>query len=117
MSRPVLYVAGPYSADPVICTRVALVTATAIYERTEFVPFVPHLSHFWHLVTPMAYDSWLDIDLTILERCHAITRLPGESPGADREVARAAQIGLPLLDFAGFPQPVIHAHAYAMSER
>lgn len=116
MSRPLLYVAGPFSADPVISTRIALVTATAIYERTEFVPVVPHLTFFWHLVTPMPYESWLDIDLTVLERCHAITRLPGESPGADREVAHALKLGLPLLEFAAFSQAVLHAYAYAAGE-
>ena len=102
VSRPLLYVAGPYSSDPVIGTRLALVTAMAIYERTEFVPVVPHLTFFWHLVTPQPYDVWLDIDLTVLERCHAITRLPGESAGADREVEHAIKIGLPLLEFSGF---------------
>ena len=110
MTRKLLYLAGPYSADPTVCTRVALITATAIYERTEFVPVVPHLSHLWHLVTPMSYEDWLTIDLAILERCHAITRLPGESAGADREVARALQLELPMIEFSTFSQAVLHAY-------
>lgn len=115
MTRKLLYVAGPYSNDPVLCTRVALITATAIYERTEFVPFVPHLSHLWHLVTPLPYEAWLAMDLAILERCHAITRLPGDSPGADREVSRALQLELPMIEFSTFSQAVLHAHATALA--
>lgn len=113
MTRKLLYVAGPYSSDPVVCTRVALMTATAIYERTEFVPVVPHLSHFWHLLTPLPYEDWLAIDFALLERCHAITRLPGDSPGADREVARALQLELPMIEFTAMAQAVQHAHACA----
>ncbi len=99
MTRPLLYLAGPYSADPVICSRAAILTATAIYRNTAFAPVVPHLSLFWHTLIPMPYEDWLEIDFAIIARCHAITRLPGESPGADRELEHAKQHDVPLVPF------------------
>jgi hypothetical protein len=50
---------------------------------------VPHLTHFWHLVSPHEYEFWLKLDLEFLTVCDCLVRLPGESSGADREVARA----------------------------
>lgn len=32
----------------------------------------------------------------VLERCDAVLRLPGESPGADREVHYAISLGKPV---------------------
>jgi hypothetical protein len=113
MPRPLLYISGPYSADPVLHTRITVLTATAIYQHTEFVPVIPHLSHFWHLITPLPYDNWLEIDLSILARCHAITRLPGESPGADRELQYAAQLELPVISIEDMGQPVTVAYRQA----
>ncbi len=98
-TRPLLYLAGPYSADPVLCSRAAMVAGTAIYRHTHFVPVVPHLSILWDEITPMPYEDWLAIDFAVIARCHAITRLPGESPGADLELVHAEQVGVPLVPF------------------
>jgi hypothetical protein len=59
-----------------------------------FVPFVPHLAHLWHTVSPHPYEFWLAYDLHWLRLCHAVLRLPGESDGADREVAEAVRLGI-----------------------
>lgn len=84
--RPMVYVAGPYSTgDPVVNTHKAIKVAGKIH-RMEGVPFVPHLSLLWHLVTPQPYNFWMDMDYHILERCDALYRISGESPGADNEV-------------------------------
>src|SRR5262245_4266292 len=112
---PLLYVSGPFSADPLLYTRATLMVSTAIYQHTEFVPFVPHLTLLWHMLTPMPYEDWLSIDLTVLTRCHAITRLPGDSPGADREMAYAQQLELPLIEFDSLPQVVKNAYTPALA--
>jgi len=98
-TRPLLYLAGPYTTDPPLCTRAAIQTATAIYQHTHFIPVVPHLSMYWDQETPMPYDDWLTIDFAVIARCHAITRLPGDSPGADLELVHAAEVGVPLVPF------------------
>jgi len=60
------------------------------------VPYVPHTSMLWHLVCPNAYETWLKLDLAWLEVCDVLLRLPGKSPGADGEVARAFELGIPV---------------------
>lgn len=88
-----VYVSGLYSADPEGGTAEALRVGTIIYANGHF-PFIPHLSHFWHLRHPMTYERWLAYDMEWLEACDCLVRLPGESKGADREVAHAQKLGI-----------------------
>jgi hypothetical protein len=43
-------------------------------------------------------DSWLSRGLEIVGRCDAVLRLPGESYGADAEVAHAKALGIRVFD-------------------
>ena len=61
-----------------------------------YTSFIPLLSHFQHLVCPRPYDDWLANDLEWLPVCNALLRLPGESAGADLEVAKAIELGIPV---------------------
>ena len=93
-----IYVAGPYSKpDPVINTRNAVLVAKRLV-AAGLLPFVPHLSHVWHLVSPQPYRYWLEYDLHWLRVCDGVLRLPGDSPGADEECAEARRLGLPVYD-------------------
>lgn len=84
--KKVVYVAGPYTKpDPGANVNTAILYADALLDR-GVVPLVPHLTHLWHLVSPKPYEAWLSIDFDYLLRCDALVRMPGESPGADREV-------------------------------
>jgi hypothetical protein len=88
-----VYVAGPYSkGDQLLNIRQAILAANEVLEKGYYV-FIPHLTHFWHMITPKEYDKWLEIDTAILERCDIIYRIPGESVGADLEVALAKNLG------------------------
>lgn len=44
----------------------------------------------------MGHEDWLRIDLAIVERCDVLLRLPGESVGADREMAHAMAHKIPV---------------------
>jgi hypothetical protein len=44
------------------------------------------------------HDDWLDADLPWVAVSHAVLRLPGESSGADKEVALAGSLGIPVFD-------------------
>jgi hypothetical protein len=91
-----IYVSGPYTkGDPCENTHRAIIAGNAIFDAGH-VPFVPHVSHFWHTVTPRPYEDWMKLDLAFLSACDAIVRLPGESSGADREVAEALRLGIPV---------------------
>lgn len=89
-SKPkTIYVSGPYTkGDPCENTHNAIVAANKLMDA-GFIPFVPHLSHFWHTMSPRPYADWMKIDMAFLPTCKAFLRLPGESKGADLEEAEA----------------------------
>ena len=60
------------------------------------IPFVPHLNAAWHMVSPKDYETWMQWDDAWLSRCDALLRLPGPSDGADQEMVRAQEMGLPV---------------------
>lgn len=91
-----VYVAGPYTrGDVAVNVREAIVVTNKLLDL-GFVPYCPHLTHFWHLVTPRPYEEWLAYDLIWMEACDVVLRIPGESSGADAEVARALELGIPV---------------------
>ena len=105
ISRRMLYIAGPYThPDPVVNTHKAARVGTIVYEQTEWVPFVPHLSLLWHMVTPRPERHWYELDLDQMAHCDAIVRLPGASTGADREVEVARASGLSIIAFESLPE-------------
>lgn len=97
MKRLKVYVAGPYTkGDVCINVRTAIKVADQL-ATLGFVPFIPHLTHFWHLLCPRPYEFWLDYDIQFLECCDVLLRIPGESSGANKEVALAVEMGLPVV--------------------
>ena len=93
---PLVYVAGPFSkGDVMLNIRAAMNTTRTLIDR-GFVVFCPHLSGFQHLVDPRSYDEWLAYDLKVILCCDAVYRMPGESPGADKEVVFAVSHGIPV---------------------
>jgi hypothetical protein len=94
--KPVVYISGPYSApDPIENIRKALLVADTLLAY-NCAPLVPHLTAFWHLLSPKSYEEWLEIDHDHVAVCDALYRFPGESPGADREMEYARKLGIPV---------------------
>ena len=92
----IIYVSGPYSGGDVARNvRMACKAGDAIVAR-GYIPFVPHLTHLWHLISPKSEQEWLDIDLALIPRMDGVLRLQGESKGADNEVALAKALGIPV---------------------
>lgn len=89
-----VYVASPYTKGDVALNVRRSIEAADRLAREGFVPFAPLLFHFWHMQHPHEYGFWTAMDLAWLERCDCIVRLPGDSLGADAEVARARELGL-----------------------
>src|SRR3990167_9009133 len=95
--KELIYLAGPYSnGSPEANTRKAIEWADTLLAG-RYYPFVPHLTHFWHLWSPKGYEDWMDYDFHFLEVCQALVRIPGISGGADREVKRAVVKGIPVI--------------------
>lgn len=96
-----VYVAGPYTkGDVVLNVRAAILAADALL-TAGYIPFLPHTTMFWHLVAPHEIEVWYDYDLAWLRQCEAVVRLPGESTGADAEVAAAKELGIPVYGGVG----------------
>lgn len=95
---PLIYIAGPYSANPQACVIEAFRFADELEDaHPGIVCVVPHESHYRHLITPRPWEEWIRRDLAKLARCDALFRMPGASPGADREVDFAVDHGIPVL--------------------
>lgn len=93
-----VYIAAPYTiGDTAVNVRVAVMAADQLM-RKGHAPFVPHLSHFWHMMYPHQYETWIWYTMEWLKVCGAVIRLPGESMGADGEVAWAKLKGVPVFD-------------------
>ena len=89
-----VYIAGKYSGgEQAELVREAVLVGLAVF-REGHVPFIPHLYHFAHYLCPMPYEAWMTLDLSWLAVCDCLIRLPGVSPGADREVERARQLDM-----------------------
>lgn len=91
-----VYIASPYSkGDPVVNVRTSLEAADRL-ASLGYLPFAPLLSHLWHLISPHPYEFWTKMDLEWVQRCDVLLRLPGDSSGADAEVAFAAEHDIPV---------------------
>lgn len=89
-----VYVSAPYTHPcPDANTQAAIKAGHALLDA-GFVPFVPHLWHFMELQRSRPYEEWMHLDFAWLEQCDVVLRLPGVSPGADREVAWAERRGI-----------------------
>jgi hypothetical protein len=94
--RKIVYIASPYTkGDVAVNVRESFRVATQLAE-SGYLPFPPLFSHFWHLLFPHPYEFWTALDLEWILRCDCVLRLPGESTGADNEVAFAKSHNIPV---------------------
>jgi len=91
-----VYVAGPYTkGDVAQNVRNAIDAGDELFSRGH-TPYIPHLTHFWHMIHPRPWEDWLKIDTEWIPLCDAVLRLEGESAGADMEVKLALTLGIPV---------------------
>ena len=91
-----VYIACPYTkGDKDANVRASIDAAHELIEM-GFVPYVPLLNHYIHLVHPQDYDIWMEQDVEWLKQCDVLLRLSGESAGADKEIALAHQLHMPV---------------------
>jgi len=95
-TRPIVYIAAPYTlGDTFLNIRQVIDVANTLWDK-GYLPFIPHLTAFWHLVYPKDYEEWLEYGQEWVRHCNILLRLPGESPGADKEVKLAKTLGIPV---------------------
>lgn len=61
-----------------------------------YCPIVPLLSHYLEEMRPRPWEEWMHMDFALLAMAHCLLRLPGQSKGADMEVAHATALGIPV---------------------
>ncbi len=94
-----MYVSAPLSGADIFTNVHRAIQAAEMLRHVGAVPLVPHTGVLWAMVAPGAsYEDFMRLDLALLERSDAVLRLPGESIGADREVAHARELGIPVFE-------------------
>lgn len=94
----IIYIASPYSsyADKQAAVNVQI-DAFAILRDLGHEPIAPLLSHYIDRRHPASYERWLQWCLAMVGVSDVVLRLPGDSDGADREVAEARRLGKPVV--------------------
>lgn len=98
MSSPktFVYLAGPYSSPDPLQNAHSGSRVFFAFRDAGLVPYLPHSDLVMHLVEPRDYEFWLSYCLDLIGRFDCLFRMPGHSPGADREVALAESLGIPV---------------------
>lgn len=97
MNIKYVYVSGPLTRGNVFENINKAAKAGNQLMKLGFHPMVPHLVALQEMVVPdLGYEDYMKMDLAWIERCDAVLRIPGESPGGDREVAYAKELGIPV---------------------
>jgi hypothetical protein len=90
-----VYIAGPYSGGEWgTNVRKAIEAAERLF-AAGYTPIIPHtMTSLWSLHYKREGHEWLELDYELIELCDILVRLPGESPGADKEVEHAKENGI-----------------------
>ena len=90
-----VYIASPYTIGNQYCNvQTQLRTANKLYDA-GFIPIAPLLNTVYcHAQQERSWEFWLSICFALLDKCDIVFRCPGESKGADAEVAHAFNKGL-----------------------
>jgi hypothetical protein len=92
-----IYIAGPYSTDPEFHTKRASIIAAELAQMGHD-PLVPHSQGGLMLEhdPTLEYETFMRIDMAWMKMAEAVVRFSGHSPGADREVALANELKIPV---------------------
>lgn len=93
---PRVYIAAPYNGGSTSLVARAIRFGDTL-SLLGYVPFIPHLNHFWDLMHPHSSSFWRKWDNEWLSCCDVLIRLSGESDGADAEVELAKTLNIPVV--------------------
>lgn len=94
-----VYIAGPMTVGDQLANIQLGQRVAKRLVLAGLAPFVPHMDayiFFLPVADGAGYEDLLAWDFAFIEVCDAVLRLPGESPGADREEAFAQKKGIPV---------------------
>ena len=98
MKRELVYLAGPITKNNRNLNFYQACEAQIRLMRTgEYSCYNPILSMANFENSNVSWEEWLECDESWIRVSDLLLRLPGESKGADREVAYAISIGVPVV--------------------
>ncbi len=95
-ARPMVYISGPITLGSKEHNFNQAVEAQAELMRRGFAPFNPMLTMKFPDHEMFTHQEWMEADLPWVSSSDAVLRLPGESVGADIEVAHANDCDVPV---------------------
>lgn len=98
-----LYIAAPFTSNPSGNTNAAIGVGMTLFELKLWLPFIPHSYLMWDLICPRGYEYWMDMCIGWVAECDAFLRLPGVSPGADREYDLARKLDKTIVIYSSLP--------------
>ncbi len=94
--KQLVYIAAPYTKGDVAVNVHNVIEVADKLVDAGYMVYVPHLTHFWHIISPKPWEFWIELDSYILPYCTVVLRLAGDSEGADREVEQAKVYHIPV---------------------
>lgn len=91
-----VYIAGPMKIGGFESNIRKALDVAVILLANNIYPYIPHQNYLLQIVYPQSYETLLTWDLDFIRVFDALFRISGESLGADREVAHAKRLGIPV---------------------
>jgi len=91
-----IYIAHPISIGTPDVNMRNLIDACEQVWRMGHYAYGALLNLTWEVVYPKSEKQYLEHDIGWLKKCDIVWRLPGESKGADQEVRKAKELGIPI---------------------
>lgn len=91
-----VYIASPYSLGDIGVNVKNHMDMFEVLTEEGYLVLAPLWSHFQHIAHPRSYEFWIEYTLAWLDACDVVYRMPGDSSGADGEVAYAKKHNIPV---------------------
>jgi nucleoside 2-deoxyribosyltransferase len=91
-----VYIAGPLMTGDCKKNIPKAMRAANDVANAGYSFYLPHVLWYMNNKFPRPEKFWLAEDLKWLEKCDCVLRIPGDSRGADAEVAYAYSKGIPV---------------------
>ncbi len=91
-----VYIASKYSHGNLLSNVKFQMSYANTLMGYNLTPIIPLLSHYQNTYLHRPYEDWLAHDLELIAIVDILLRMPGISPGADKEVAHARSLEIPV---------------------
>jgi len=95
MTKFAVFISVPYSDNIEENMNKTLEICSKIVDMGA-LPLCPNLWHYIDTKHKKDYKIWLNLSFDLLDRADCLFREPGISPGADAEVEKAIESGMPI---------------------